>query len=330
MEVRAVGITGLGSYVPQKILTNQDLERLVDTSDEWIKSRTGISQRRIAAEEEATSDLAFHAALAALEDARLPAEDLDLIIVATCTPDMLFPSTACLLAEKLGVRGKPAFDMEAACTGFIYGLTVGSQLICSGLYHNVLVVGAETISRIIDWEDRNTCVIFGDGAGAAVLQPVEDGKGMLSYYLGADGSGGELLKVPAGCSAMPASHDTVSKKLHYVQMSGNEVFKFAVRTMGDAALQSLEKAGLTKEDVDYVIPHQANLRIVDAAMKRLDLPPEKALNNIHKYGNMSSASIPVSLDEAYRNNRFKLGDVIVLVSFGGGLTWGSVVMKWCK
>lgn len=330
METRSAGIVGLGSYLPKKILTNEDLEKMVETNDEWIKTRTGISQRRIAAEDETTSDLAFHAAKAALKDAGISAEELDLIIVASASPDMLFPATSCMLQEKLGIRGKPSFDLEAACTGFIYGLATGAQFIGTGLYHNILVVGAETLSRIINWKDRNTCVLFGDGAGAAVLQPVEKGQGILSIHLGADGAGGDLLKVPAGGASLPASLDTVHQGLHYMQMQGSEVFKFAVRVMGEAAEQSLIKAGLSKEDVALVIPHQANVRIINAAMRRLHLPMEKAYLNLERYGNMSSASIPVALDEAYREKRIKQGDVIVMVGFGAGLTWGSMVMKWCK
>lgn len=325
-----MGIAGLGSYVPERIMANVDLEKIVDTSDAWIKERTGISHRHIAAENETTSDLAYRAAQDALKDAGISAEELDLIIVATCTPDMLFPATACILQEKLGVKGKPSFDLEAACSGFIYGLAVGSQFIASGAYEKVLVVGAETVSRVVNWQDRNTCVLFGDGAGAAVLQPVEKGRGILSFHLGGDGAGGDLLKVPAGAAAMPASAETVAQGLHYLHMSGNEVFKFAVRVMGDAALKSLEKAGLSKEEVCYVIPHQANMRIVDAAMRRLGLPMEKAYVNLDRYGNMSSASIPVALHEAYREEKLKNGDILVLVGFGAGLTWGSMVLKWWK
>lgn len=330
MEVRSAGIIGMGSFLPARVITNKDLEKKVDTSDEWIKTRTGISERRMAGDGETTSDLAFHAAEKALEDAGISPEELDLIIVASGSPDMLFPATACMLAEKLGLRGIPAFDLQAACSGFIYGVTVGAQFISTGLYDQVLVVGAETLSRITNWNDRNTCILFGDGAGAAVLGPVETGAGILSFFLGADGSGADLLKVPAGGAKMPASLETVQEGQHFIQMSGNEVFKFAVRVMGEAAVKSLEKAGLSKEDVDLVIPHQANLRIVDAAMRRLGLPLNKAYLNLDKYGNMSSASIPAALDQAYREGLIKKDSVIVLVGFGAGLTWGSVTMKWCK
>lgn len=328
MEVRSVGIAGLGSYVPERILTNIDLERMIDTSDAWIRSRTGISTRHIVAENQSTSDLAYEAAKAALADAGLTAEDIDLIIVATCTPDMLFPATSCILQEKLGIKGKPAFDLEAACSGFIYGMAVGAQFIATGFYENVLVVGAEAMSRVVNWQDRNICVLFGDGAGAAVLRAAEKGKGILSFHMGADGAGADLLKVRAGGAAMPATAETIANEMHYIQMSGNEVYKFAVRIMGDAALKSLEKAGLSKDDVSFVIPHQANMRIVDAAMRRMDLPIEKAYINLDRYGNMSSASIPVALDELYRTNRLKKGDILVLVGFGAGLTWGSAVIAW--
>jgi len=330
MEVRSVGIAGLGSYVPERILNNIDLERMIDTSDEWIRTRTGISARHIVAENQSTSDLAYEAAKAALEDAGLTPGDIDLIIVATCTPDMLFPATSCILQEKLGIKGKPAFDLEAACSGFIYGMAVGAQFIATGIYDNVLVVGAEAMSRVVNWQDRNICVLFGDGAGAAVLRTVEKGKGILSFHMGADGAGADLLKVPAGGAAIPASEQTIANELHYMQMSGNEVYKFAVRVMGDTALKSLEKAGLSKDDVRFVIPHQANMRIIDAAMRRMDLPIEKAYINLDRYGNMSSASIPVALDELYRTNSLNKGDILVLVGFGAGLTWGSAVIEWDK
>lgn len=330
MEVRSAGIIGMGSFLPARVITNEDLEKMVDTSDGWIKTRTGISERHMAGDGETTSDLAFHAAEKALEDAGISPEELDLIIVGSASPDMIFPATACMLAEKLGLRSTPAFDLQAACSGFIYGVAVGAQFISTGLYDKVLVVGAETLSRITNWKDRNTCVLFGDGAGAAVLGPVEPGEGILSFFLGADGSGADLLKVPAGGAKIPASLETLQEGLHFIHMSGNEVFKFAVRVMGEAAVKSLEKAGLSTEDVDLVIPHQANFRIVDAAMRRLGLPLNKAYLNLHKYGNMSSASIPVALDEAYREGLLKKDGIIVMVGFGAGLTWGSVTMKWCK
>lgn len=311
MKARPVGIAGLGSYVPEKILTNADLERMVDTSDEWIRTRTGISTRHIAAKNQSTSDLACEAAKAALDDAGMEAADLDLIIVATCTPDMLFPATACILQEKLGIKGVAAFDLEAACSGFIYGLAVGAQFIAAGIYENVLVVGAETLSRIVNWQDRNTCILFGDGAGAVVLKPAENGRGFLSFHLGADGAGADLLKLAAGGAAMPASAETIAQGKHFLHMNGNEVFKFAVRVMGDAAEKCLNKAGISKEEISFVVPHQANMRIVDAAMRRLDLPLEKAFINLDRYGNMSSASIPVALNELYRANRLTNGDILL-------------------
>ncbi|MHA6484437.1 beta-ketoacyl-ACP synthase III [Paenibacillus sp. strain BS8-2] len=328
MSLQPVGIIGTGKYVPERILTNQELEQMVETNDEWIVTRTGIRERRLAAESEATSDLAYEAAKRALDAAGLTAEDLDLILVATITPDMFFPSTACLLQNKLGAKQAAAFDLSAACSGFIYGLATASNMIATGMYKHVLVVGAETLSRITDYTDRNTCILFGDGAGAVVLGPVEEGRGFLSFELGADGSGGELLKVSGGGSRLPASAASIEDKQHYIYMAGNDVFKFAVRIMGSAAEDALAKAGKTKEDVDLLVPHQANIRIIQSALNRLNLPEEKAMINLDKYGNMSAASIPVALAEAVEQNRVKAGDCLVLVGFGGGLTWGSSVLIW--
>ncbi|HSQ33632.1 MAG TPA: beta-ketoacyl-ACP synthase III [Peptostreptococcaceae bacterium] len=325
--MKNVGILGTGSFVPEKALTNFDLEKIMDTSDEWIKTRTGVSERRISDENTATSDLATQAALNAIKSANLSPEDIDLIIVATVTPDMSFPSTACLVQANIGAKNAAAFDLEAACTGFIYGLTIGKSLIQSNMYKHVLVIGAETLSKVIDYTDRGTAILFGDGAGAAVLGEVEDG-GILSTYLGADGSSGGYLTLPAGGSRKPASIETVNDRLHYVKMAGSDVFKFAVRVMGDSSTKAVEIAGLKLEDVDYLIPHQANIRIIEASAKRLKLPMEKVYVNIDKYGNMSAASIPVALDEAYKNNKIKKGDNIVIVGFGGGLTWGSSLIKW--
>lgn len=326
----SVGIIGMGTYVPEKILSNFDLEKMVDTSDEWIKTRTGISYRRIADDKTATSDLATEAAKKAIEDANITMEDIDLIIVATATQDMAFPSTACIVQKNLKADKAAAFDIAAGCSGFLYALTVGSNFIKSGMYKNILVIGAETLSKILDWEDRNTCVLFGDGAGAAVLSEVEDGFGILSSYLGADGASGHFLTQPAGGSRMPASLETVKKRLHYVHMEGNEVFKFAVRTMPKAALKAIEIAGIELKDVDYLIPHQANIRIIESASKRLKIDMNRVLVNLDKYGNMSSASIPMALDEALKKNMIKKGDVLVLVAFGAGLTWASNVIKWSK
>lgn len=327
MNARPVGILGTGKYVPERVLTNQQLEQMVETNDEWIVTRTGIKERRIAASDEATSDLAFKAAQQALDNAGLTADDIDLIIVATITPDMFFPSTACLVQDKLGATC-PAFDVSAACSGFIYSLATANGFIQSGLYRKVLVIGAETLSRITDYTDRNTCILFGDGAGAVVLGEVEEGRGFQSFVLGADGSGGELLKVTGGGSRKPASADTVNNKEHSIYMAGNEVFKFAVRIMGSAAEEAVEKAGLSKADIDLLVPHQANIRIIQSALNRLELTEDKALINIDQYGNMSAASIPVALAEAVEQNRIKAGDTLCLVGFGGGLTWGSTVLKW--
>ncbi|MFZ5943783.1 MAG: beta-ketoacyl-ACP synthase III [Bacillota bacterium] len=327
-NLQSVGIIGTGKYLPDRIVTNKDLEKIIDTSDEWIVTRTGISERRNAEAHIATSDMSIIAAQRAIEAAGIAAEDLDLIIVATITPDMFFPSTACIVQEKIGAKNAAAFDISAACTGFIYALSVGSQFIASGMYKYVLVIGAETLSRVLNPNDRSTFVIFGDGAGAAVLGPVENGEGFLSFDLGSDGSGGNLLYIEAGGSRLPATSETVENGKHYLVMSGNDVFKFAVRIMGEASLKALEKAGLEKGDVDYLVPHQANIRIVDAAVKRLQLSPDKVYVNLDKYGNMSGASIPVALDEAVRGNKIKKGDNIVLVGFGAGLTWGSCVIRW--
>lgn len=326
--MRSVGILGTGSYLPEKVLTNADLEKMVDTNDEWIVSRTGIRERRIAAPEEASSDLSVKAAEKALKKAGIRAEELDMIIVTTVTPDMNFPATACLVQDRLGAKKAATFDLSAACTGFIYGISTGAQFIATGVYKYVLVIGVECLSRIVDWTDRNTCVLFGDGAGAAVLGPVEEGYGFLSFELGGDGSGGNLLNLPAGGSRLPASEKTIRERLHYVHMSGREVFKFAVRVMGNATEEALAKAGLSKEDIDFLVPHQANIRIIDSAVKRLGLTEDKVVVNLDRYGNMSSASIPVALDEAVERGQIKKGDTMVLCGFGGGLTWGATVLKW--
>jgi len=327
MNSKSVGILGAGKYVPEQALTNQQLEQMVDTNDEWIVTRTGIKERRIAASDEATSDLAYKAAEQALHNAGLTAKDIDLIIVATVTPDMFFPSTACLVQEKLGATC-PAFDLSAACSGFIYSLATANGFVQSGLYRKILVIGAETLSRITDYTDRNTCILFGDGAGAVVVGEVEDGRGFQSFVLGADGSGGELLKVAGGGSRKPATAETISNNEHSIHMAGNEVFKFAVRIMGSAAEEAIEKAGISKADVDLLVPHQANIRIIQSSLQRLDLTEDKALINIDKYGNMSAASIPVALAEAVEQNRIGEGDTLCLVGFGGGLTWGSTIIKW--
>jgi len=326
--MRAVGIIGTGAYLPERVLTNADLEKMVDTNDEWIVSRTGIRERRIAAPEQATSDLSVLAAKQALERAGITADQLDMIIVATVTPDMSFPATACLVQDQLGASKAATFDLSAACTGFLYGITTGSQFIQTGMYKYVLVVGVECLSRITDYTDRNTCVLFGDGAGAAVLGPVEDGYGFLSFELGGDGSGGGSLKLPAGGSRLPASEATIAERQHSIYMAGSEVFKFAVRVINSSAEEVLAKAGLTKEDIDFFVPHQANIRIIESAMKRFGLTEDKVVVNLDRYGNMSSASIPVALNEAVEQGRIKKGDNLVLCGFGGGLTWGATVLKW--
>ncbi len=325
--IRKVGIIGLGSYLPKKVLTNFELEKMVDTTDEWIRTRTGISERRIAQAGEATSDLAALAAKQALKDAKLAPDDVELIIVATITPDMQFPATSCLVQAKLGANSAACFDINAACSGFIHGLIIAQQFVSSGTYNNALVIGAELLSHSIDWKDRSTCVLFGDGAGAAVVAPVKSG-GIISTYLGTDGTRSNLLMVPAGGSRMPASHKTVSEGLHYLKMEGNEVFKYAVRVMANAAQKALHKAGLTCKDVDCLIPHQANIRIIEAAVKRAGFSMNKVYVNVDRYGNMSAASTVVALCEAVKEGRVKKGDCVLLVAFGSGFVWGSCVIKW--
>lgn len=324
----SVGIIGTGYYVPEKILTNFDLEKMVDTNNEWIVERTGISERRIAEADVPTSELAFHAAKNALDNAGVSPEEIDLIIVCTITPDMIIPSVACLLQDRLGAKKAAAFDLSAACSGFVYGASVATQFIKSGVYQKVLVVAAETLSKIVDWSDRNTCVLFGDGAGAAVLGAVEEGYGILGIELGSDGSGGEFLTVPASGSLHPATAQTIENKLHYIQMNGSEVFKFAIKIMGEAALKALGNAGLTASDIDCLVPHQANIRIIKSAAKRLHMPMDKVIVNVEKYGNTSAASIPIALAEAAQSGRIKKGDIVVVVGFGAGLTWASCAMKW--
>ncbi|MFR9069237.1 MAG: beta-ketoacyl-ACP synthase III [Paraclostridium sp.] len=321
------GILGVGSYLPEKIISNFDLEKIMDTSDEWIRTRTGIKERRVADVNEATSDLATKAALNAIKDANLTPEDIDLIIVATITPDMIFPSTACLVQANIKATKAACFDLEAACSGFIYSMTVAKQFIETNTYKHVLVIGAEALSRILDYEDRSTAILFGDGAGAVVMGSVNGG-GVLSTNLGSDGNGKDYLNIPAGGSKNPASEETLKNRLHYVKMAGNDVFKFAVRIMQDASIKCVESANLDIQDIDYLIPHQANIRIIEASAKRLKLNMDKVYVNLDRYGNMSAASIPVALDEAYREGKIKKGDNIVLVGFGGGLTWGASVVRW--
>ncbi len=321
-------ITGTGSYAPKKVITNQDLEKLVDTSDEWITERTGIKERRIAEKGQCTSDLAYEAAHKALKAAKLPAHELDLILVATTTPDMIMPNLGCMVQEKLGAKNAAAFDIYAACSGFIYGLSVANAFIRSETYRNVLLIGAESLSRFVDWEDRTTCVLFGDGAGAVVLQRHAGKRGVLSTHLHSDGSLGNLLNVPAGGALHPATHDTVRKRMHFIKMKGNETFKTAVRALENAVQEALEHNKVKPEEIDFLVPHQANLRIIQAMAQRLNMSMEKVVLTIHKYGNSSAASIPMALDEAVRDGRIKENHLLLFEAFGGGLTWASALVRW--
>jgi 3-oxoacyl-[acyl-carrier-protein] synthase III len=306
------GIIGIGRYLPEKIVTNLDLEKVMDTSDEWIRTRTGIEERRISSDDIDTSDMAYEAALKALENADISASEIDMILVATVTPDQPFPSVACMIQEKIGAKKAAAMDISAACSGFMYGMVTAKQFIEAGAYKHILVVGVEKLSKIMNWDDRNTAVLFGDGAGAVIMGPVSDGRGILSFELGADGSGGKHLY----------------QEKEFITMNGREVFKFAVRQMGESSVNVLEKAGLSKEDVDYLIPHQANIRIMEASRQRLELPEEKMSKTVHKYGNTSAASIPISIVEEVEAGKIKDDDLIVLVGFGGGLTWGAIALRW--
>lgn len=325
---RYAHIVGWGMYAPRRVLTNAELSQTVETGDEWIRSRTGIIERRIASPKETTLSLGLNAAREALEVARLNPSDLDLIIVATSSPEYQFPATACLLQDALGATRAGAFDLSVACSGFLYALGSAASMIVSGAYENALVVGAETLSRIVDWEDRNTCILFGDGAGAFVLRASSMRGGVLSYQLGSDGSGGHQLLVPAGGSRQPASHGTVDEKLHYIHMNGREVFRFATRVMGKAAEEVIEAAGLAIDDVDLFIPHQANMRIIRSAAKHLNLPMERVFVNLERYGNTSTASIPIAFCEALAEGRIKPGDNVVMVAFGAGLSWAAALMQW--
>lgn len=325
---RRIKITGTGFYAPDKILTNFDLEKMVDTSDEWIVTRTGIRERRIASEDQATSDLAVEAGKRALKNAGLKVKDIDLILVPTSTPDTIFPSTACWVQKGLKADHIPGFDISAGCTGFIYGLILAEGLILGGINKRILLIGGEILTKVINWKDRNTCVLFGDAAGAVVLEESDDDSGILSHYWAADGNLGNLLSQPGGGSRIPASVQSIAQDLHYLQMKGNDVFKHAVKRMGEAALEALKSAGLKREDVDYLIPHQANIRIIEATGRRLKIPPEKVYSNIHKYGNTSVATIPICLDELHKANKLKKGDILALAAFGAGFTWAAVVYRW--
>ena len=327
-EKHGARIAGTGSYLPPDILTNDQLQKMVDTDDEWIRSRTGIEQRHIADKEIATSDMATVAARNAIDAAKITPQDIGMIIVATSTPDMMLPSTACLVQRNLGTGTCPAFDMEVACTGFVYALSIAEQYVKNGLFNNILVIGAETLSRIVDWEDRNTCILFGDGAGAAIVQACEAGRGIVGSVLKADGNGSDLLSVPAGGSKLPTDSDAIDKRLNYIQMNGIDVYKFAVRVAVASVREVLEKYSYTKDDIDLFVPHQANSRIIDAVAKKLQLKEENVVQTVAKYGNMSAASIPVALDDAVRSGRVHDNDMLVLVAFGAGLSWGAMILHW--
>ena len=315
-------IIGTGSYVPEKILTNADLEKMVETTDEWITDRTGIKERRISSPQQATSDLAVEAAKLALADAKMDPMDIEMIIVGTSSPDMLFPSTACIVQDKIGCKNAAAFDASAACSGFNFALAAGASFIESGAYNNVLVIGADTLTKYLDWTDRNTCILFGDGAGAVVLKSTTDGSGVLTSHLGADGSGGKYLIMPGG-----GSRDPEAKK-RFIWMDGKEVFKFAVKVLPASIKKVMEKSGMGIDKISMLIPHQANIRIIDFALKNLGLPKENVYVNVPRYGNTSAASIPIALDEALKEKKIKKGDIVVLAGFGAGLTYGANVIKW--
>lgn len=326
----SVYIRGMGVYMPERRLTNADLERLVETSDEWIRTRTGMVERRIAAPEDSTSDLGTRAAEKAIVDAGISKEDIDLVIVATVTADQTFPSTACKIQAKLGLRTDiPAFDMMAACSGFVYMMQVANHMLRAGDYKNVLIITAEKLSSIVNWEDRSTCVLFGDGAAAFVLTKCnEPYVGILGNILGADGSQGDLLTLPAGGSMNPASYETVRNKEHCLTMAGNQVFKIAVRTMSECCVRLLEKCNVTADQIKWVIPHQANMRIVDAVARQIKVPLEKFCINIEKTGNTSACSIPICMEETYRAGKIQPGDLVLLTAFGGGFTWGATLIRW--
>lgn len=326
----SVGILGTGFFVPEGVITNFDLEKLVETNNDWIVERTGIKERRRVDDGVPMSHLAIEAAKRALEDAKTSPEELDLIIVATLTSDMIIPSTACLLQDRLGATHAAAFDLVAACSGFVYASSIAAQFIKNGIYKKVLIVGAETLTKYVDYTDRNTCILFGDGAGAAVYGAVDDGYGILSFDLGADGSGGKSLSIPSSGSLYPVSEETIKNHMNLIHMNGKEVFKFATRVMGATVERSLAKIGMDKSELDWLVPHQANTRIIASAAKRLAMPWEKVIINIEKYGNVSAASIPMALAEAAAEGKFKKGDIIALAGFGAGLTWASLILKWSK
>lgn len=328
--LRTVSIVGTGSYVPSRVLTNAELAGRVETSDEWIVTRTGMKERRLAGEDEATSDMAAEAARRALMDAGVRAEEVDLLIVATITPDLPFPNTGCLVQSRIGAVNAACMSLEAACSGFVYALDVGRQFVATGAAQTVLVIGAEKMSSILDWNDRTTCVLFGDGAGAAVLRANHAPNGILTSVLGADGTLSELLKIPAGGSRMPTTEQTVRDRQHFLTMNGREVYKYAVTNMTRAARTALARAGLEIGDIRWVIPHQANLRIISAIAERMEAPLDRFVVNVEKYGNTSGASVGIALDEAARDGRLQKGDKVLLLVFGGGFTWGAMILEWWK
>ncbi len=321
-------ITGWGFYAPSRVMTNQELERIVDTSDEWISTRTGIKERRIAADGETTSSMSVRAARAALDRARMRPQDVQMVIVGTCSPDYLFPATACIVQSEIGATRAGAFDIEAACTSFVSALAIARGMIVSGGIQNALVIGAETLSRFLNWQDRTTCVLFGDGAGAVVLEASNASVGIESVVLHSEGAKGELLMVPAGGARIPATKETLEQGQHFITMQGGEVFKLAVKSMADAAEEALTEAGLGLDDIALMIPHQANVRIIDGVARRLRFPMDKVFVNIQRYGNTSAASIPIAICEAEATGRLRRGDKILLVAFGGGFTWGASVLEW--
>ncbi|ACK42222.1 MULTISPECIES: beta-ketoacyl-ACP synthase III [Dictyoglomus] len=323
-----VGIIGIGTAVPSRVLTNFDLEKMVDTSDEWITTRTGIKERRIADNKTTPSDLGAEAALKAIEMAKISPEEIDLIIVTSASLEMVFPSMAAIIQNKIGAKNAGGFDLLSACTGFVSSVITGAQFIRTGDVKTVLVIGTEVLSRFIDWEDRNTCVLFGDGAGAVILREVGDNYGLLSWSLHLDGSGADLLAIPGGCAKYPCSEEVLKNKLHYIKMNGREVFKFSVRVIGEVTEEALSKAGLSSKDLNWLVPHQANIRIIEAGAERLGIPLDKVAINLQKYGNTSTASIPLALEELIKEKKLKDGDIVALVGFGAGLSWGSAVMRW--
>lgn len=322
-----VSITGIGSHAPERVMKNDELAKLVETSDEWIVERTGIRERRVAAPSEALSDLSLPAARDALEQAGVDAASVDLLIVATVTPDMAFPSTGAILADQLGAKDAAAYDLSAGCTGFVYAIAQAHGMVASGLADHALVVGGDVLSKIVDWEDRGTCVLFGDGAGAVVMERVKDG-GFLGFELGADGSGGQQLYLPAGGSRAPATAETVAGRQHYAKMNGREVFKFATRVLVDSAEKVLDECGVSVDEVDVYVPHQANVRIIDHARRKLGIPEERTVVNVDRYGNTSSGSIPLALGDAEADGRLAAGEMVLMTGMGAGLTWGSALIEW--